>query len=317
MAGGRVTRDKRARPDTQGATLRETQVASVAAGLFSRVALHPLDTIKCRVQYLRGTPTPRAVASFVFRERLRGLYRGLAPALLGVLPFSAVYMPGYVLATRYLGPGPMAGGVAGVVSSVVKCPVDTVKKRLQSGLYLNLFAALRSIAAEGGGGGLLARVRPFYGGWSSIVVYDMNYSMLQFTFLEAIRAAERWRVARVARRRGVAPESVSGNGGVRIGALTGALTSLATEPLDVVRTRMLTQQRIGMQPGKTFYRNWRHCAREIVKTEGPRALFKGSVPRLVTVSVSSALWLGVYSFVCAKLAERTRVKAHRRAEASS
>lgn len=78
------------------ATLRQTQLASMAAGLLSRVCLHPLDTIKCRVQYLRGQPGAPAVLRFALRDNL---YRGILPALAGVLPYSAVYMP-YVRARR-------------------------------------------------------------------------------------------------------------------------------------------------------------------------------------------------------------------------
>lgn len=306
---------KPARSKPAVASLPQTQIASVAAGFLSRIALHPLDTIKCRVQYLRGTPSASNLASFVFRDGFRNLYRGLAPALLGVMPFSLVYMPGYTAASRVLGPGPLAGAAAGLLGSVVKCPVDTVKKRLQSGVHSGFFSAVRAVKREGRG------VGGFYGGWSATIAYDINYSMLQFTFLEAVRAGDRWLHARRAALGGEGKgkgSSGGGGNGLWVGAITGALTSLATEPLDVVRTRMVTQQRSGLKVGgEVWYRNWRHCAREIVRTEGVRALFKGSLPRLVTVSVSSALWLGAYGFMCTKLAEMSQEKERRKAEKAS
>lgn len=73
-------RRRAAAPPRAEATLRQTQLASMTAGLVSRVCLHPLDTIKCRVQYLRGQPGAPAVLRFALRENL---YRGILPALAG------------------------------------------------------------------------------------------------------------------------------------------------------------------------------------------------------------------------------------------
>jgi hypothetical protein len=104
-----------------------------------------------------------------------------------------------------------------------------VKKRLQSSVYGNVWLAVVAISAEAGGRTALARVRPFYAGWSSSVLYDIPYNVVQFTILEAMRAAERARAVRSARRKGVAARRPSVDKNMLIGGVTGALTSLLTE----------------------------------------------------------------------------------------
>lgn len=277
----------------------------MAAGLLTRLCLHPLDTVKTRLQHMRGTPPTRAILDFVLREKVRGLYRGAGVALVGVLPFSALYMPSYELASRFVGSGAVAGAFAGFAASVVKTPVDVVKKRTQAGLYRNVWQAVVGVNAEAAGRGVAARLRPYYAGWRSSVVYDTSYSATQFMVLEVVRGALRKREARRAGVESGLGPPLSTRMSMVAGAVTGAATSLLTEPMDVVKTRMLTQRRLGLQPGITFYRNWAHCLRTVAREEGPRALWKGSVPRLVTVSVSSALWLGFYTFVKQQLRERS------------
>lgn len=318
-ADGDAPRARRQRAVPASATmadtspLRDTQLASMAAGLLTRICLHPLDTVKTRLQHMRGTPPARAILDFVLREHFRGLYRGAGVALLGVLPFSALYMPSYELASRFVGSGALAGAFAGFASSVVKTPVDVVKKRTQAGLYANVWLAILGVNAEAVASGPLARFRPYYAGWRSSVVYDSSYSATQFMVLEVVRGAMRRRLARKAGFGAGEPAPLlSTKDSMFAGAVTGAATSLLTEPMDVVKTRMLTQRRLGLQEGVTFYRNWAHCLKTIAMEESPRALWKGSIPRLVTVSVSSALWLGFYTFVKQQLRNRDEAWPGRR-----
>ena len=111
-------------------------VGSIAAELASKIAVHPLDTLKTRLQYLvlpRTTSSAKRIpllgdirvglqilaaatrsphhsmiepgsTPHVPRHRLvlnagRSLYRGLVPQVVGVLPIALVYMPTYELAS--------------------------------------------------------------------------------------------------------------------------------------------------------------------------------------------------------------------------
>lgn len=70
----------------------DTQLASTVAGVTSRVLLHPIDSVKTRLQHLRGRPgqidAGRQIIQFVAREGIGGLYRGILGALVGVIPYS-------------------------------------------------------------------------------------------------------------------------------------------------------------------------------------------------------------------------------------
>ena len=94
--------------------------------------------------------------------------------------------------------------------------------------------------------------------------------------------------------------------------IAGFIASLATMPLDNIRTRMNTQCDLISQiscpekiecectkqrQGIIKYTNTFTTAREIISTEGVRGFFKGLVPRSMTQSVSSAISWSTYELV--------------------
>ena len=113
--------------------------------------------------------------------------------------------------------------------------------------------------------------------------------MVQFAVLEvAIRFFQNTRKRKV----------LNGAENAFIGAFTGAVTSLATEPLDVVRTRLMTQRSLGVEKlrasAKTVYHGWLHCFQTMAREEGPLALYKGSLLRILWVGLGSALWYSTF-----------------------
>lgn len=207
-----------------------------------------------------------------------------------------VYMPSYEFTQRMMattfgsrellgGRHVFAGAVAGLCGSVVKVPMDVVKKRLQAGLYSNINVAVRSIANEGVG--FLGKGRMFYTGWRSAILYDVPYNAVQFTVLENVKKIYR-------------KKDKKGFDNVLVGAFTGVVTSLLTEPLDVVKTRMMTQRMTGVGA----YKGWWDCVYRIAKEEGVRSLWKGTLPRLVWVAASSAVWYGTYQTARQNLGKR-------------
>jgi hypothetical protein len=216
----------------------------------------------------------------------------------------------------------LAGAFAGFVASSVKAPVDMIKKRCQAGVSKNVFTAVTTIASQARGRGPLPIVASFYTGWTSSVAYDVPYNAIQFAILENIKRLHRYQLRRAEAKlnQGSLPDTnrkklpLSPRANMVIGAATGALTSLVTEPLDVVKTRMMTQQRAGslLKPGITLYKGWRHGLVTIVKEEGVAALWKGSFPRLVWVAGSGAIWYSTYATVSQIIARRKREEQDRK-----
>lgn len=81
-----------ARSANNAVSVSDTQIASMTAGVLSRLLLHPIDCIKTRLQYFRAHSSSaepsKALIRFIATERLAGLYRGIAGAVLGVIPYS-------------------------------------------------------------------------------------------------------------------------------------------------------------------------------------------------------------------------------------
>lgn len=251
----------------------------------------------------------------------------------------------------------LAGSFAGLCGSLVKVPVDVVKKRVQAGIYPNVLAAILAIMNEGGTkysqnallnfGNRAAGVKYFYAGWRSSILYDIPYNSVQFLILENVKRT-------VSSLKGEGKQ-LSRSDNVIVGALTGMITSLITEPvssakgrndftknklyptfiysftnlflllssicpilcfqLDVVKTRMMTQKSQALsQQGMQIYRGWLHCMTTMVKEEGVLSLWKGTLPRLVWVGASSAIWYGTYQAVKQSISSKRVQNTRRRNE---
>jgi solute carrier family 25 S-adenosylmethionine transporter 26 len=164
---------------------------------------------------------------------LPGLYRGLLPALVGVVPTALVYMPTYEfskVALRDTSFSPLAGCITGCVCACVRVPISVIKSRVQLQLYDRPMAALRG-AISGAEG-----IRGLYSGFRATLVLDVTYAAVQFALLERIRLV----ADRLVDGRPLTAVEDSG-----VGFTVGLLTATLTEPLDLVRTRIMTQRRDG------------------------------------------------------------------------
>ena len=327
-------------------TQRPTSVAdvfkaSVAAELAQRSLLHPVDTIKARLQYMRlaepqvaarpllppwswRLPLLGDVAALrqVLQDpaqpgaplRVRSLYRGLAPALVGVLPNALVYMPTYEFSKQALAGtsfAPLSGAITGCVCACVRVPVSVVKSRVQLQLYDTPLAALRAaVSGPAGLGGL-------YAGFGATLVHDIAYATIQFALLEQLRLLADGLV-------GGRPLTTAEDGAV--GFTVGLCTAAVTEPLDLVRTRLMAQkppQQAAAAPvaggaassgsagvARSFgYTGVYHGLRSAAMTDGVAALWRGLLPRLVLKSVGSSVWYTVYMASRRHLAQRREAEA--------
>lgn len=95
------TRDKAADPNTPkpkwGLTPKESLLAGMTAGAISVVCTYPLDLTRAQLAVLRRHKDPTANMSFyrVITDNYRnrgfvGLFRGLVPTVVGILPYSGI-----------------------------------------------------------------------------------------------------------------------------------------------------------------------------------------------------------------------------------
>ncbi|KNC85782.1 hypothetical protein SARC_02045 [Sphaeroforma arctica JP610] len=187
--------------DPQKMKIYHRLVAGGSAGMVSQVAIYPMELIKTR---LITQKVPLGIVgtfnTIVQKEGLRAFYRGLAPAVIGVVPYAAIdlalfesmknkYMEMYNLKK----PSALSLLCFGTMSSTVGAtsvyPLNLVRTKLQAdtkGRYSGALDCARQTFAESG-------VRGFYRGLSynllkvapavsvSYIVYDKAKSALAIT----------------------------------------------------------------------------------------------------------------------------------------
>ena len=151
-----------------------------------------------------------------------------------------------------------AAASAGLASSLVRVPTEVVKTRMQTGQFSSARAALRHIVAKEGrlAAGLFA-------GFGSFLLRDLPFDAIEFASYEQLKLA--W-CATAAAPSSTAPRPAAPPGGTEpeeekaargegertrrplkqhesavLGAVAGMVTGAVTTPLDVVKTRLMTQ----------------------------------------------------------------------------
>ena len=253
------------------------------AGAAVEAALYPLDTIKTRMQAARGGTV----------VNWRHLYKGLGGNLIGVMPacalFFAVYEPAKRLlvpsdgdARRSVGAHLVAAASGGLASSLIRVPTEVIKTRMQTGQFTSARNAFWHILTrEGMYTGLFA-------GFGSFLLRDLPFDAIEFASYEQMKLS--WKL-------------MSGETELRqhetafIGAFAGMLTGAVTTPLDVVKTRLMTQgsmktaTRSGKgEVGKQRYRGVADCVVRMVAEEGWGSLLKGIGPRVTWIGIGGGIF---------------------------
>ncbi|PIN14896.1 Mitochondrial carrier protein PET8 [Handroanthus impetiginosus] len=266
--------------------LYEGAVAGAAAGAVVETVLYPIDTIKTRLQAVRGGG----------EIILKGLYSGLAGNLVGVIPASALFIgvyeptkqkllkifPENLSAIAHLA----AGALGGAASSIVRVPTEVIKQRIQIGQFVSAPEAVRLIVANEG-------LRGLYAGYGSFLLRDLPFDAIQFCIYEQLRIG--YKLA--ARRDLNDPENAI------IGAVAGAITGAVTTPLDVIKTRLM------VQGSAKQYNGIFHCVNTILREEGSSAFLRGMGPRVLWIGIGGSIFFGVLEKTKQLLAhERPRKK---------
>lgn len=255
-------------------------LCGAVAGFTVDAVLFPLDTLKTRLQVIGGGTAKSA-------QLLRGLYLGFGPAVAASAPAAAAFFGTYDYAKRELekrfdeSQKPLAHLIAAaagdVAGSTIRAPFEVVKQQLQSGLHVGTHSAVSSIWKAKG-------VRGFFAGYGSLVIRELPFDAIQFPLYELFKV--RWAEAKQAKLTTV-ESSICGSA-------AGAVAAAITTPLDVVKTRLMTQT-------SAQYNGVVHGLRKIAHEEGAAALFSGIGPRVVWISVGGALFFGAYEATKAAL----------------
>ncbi|KAI3432262.1 hypothetical protein D9Q98_003822 [Chlorella vulgaris] len=283
-------------------------VNDVVAGAMARAAsqstIHPLDTMKVRMQTGRGggggskasssgavavaprssssssskasTLPPRQVQPLQRRLlEVKGLYKGVVGAATGAGIIIGTYFAFYSTTKRFLrektdfsdgATAFTAGAVAALGSSVVKVPLAVCIRSVQAGIYRNVFHAASSITTAAG-------VRGLFTGFLPTVLEDVPDMAVKFAAYEMLRNLHTRLNGR--------PANVGED--LIMGGFAGAAAAAATTPLDVVKTVMMCSA--SSRP--TIVSAARGIMRE---GQGLRPFFRGVGPRALSNGLNSAIF---------------------------
>lgn len=261
-------------------------LSGAVAGTTVDLILYPLDTVKTRLQATAGAKLSGST--------FKGLFNGVAPAIAASAPCAAVFFGAYDAMKRVFtdklpddyATVAHAGAAAGadIVQSVVRVPFEVVKQRVQAGVDASGRAALASVLKAQGPRGL-------YRGWGALALRDLPFDIIEFPLYE--RFKKEWSKAKGGK---LAPWQ-----GSLCGSVAGGVAAGLTTPLDVVKTRLMTQS-----PGQ--YAGIGSCLQSILQEEGIGALFAGAIPRMSSIAFGGAIFFGAYetakSLISATIEER-------------
>jgi len=218
---------------------------------------------------------------------VRGLYRGLSVLLYGSIPKSAVRFGSFEQFKKHavdekgnLSPISrlLCGLGAGVSEAILAVtPMETVKvkfiadQRSANPQFKGFFHGVRSIVAKEGIAGT-------YRGVTATIMKQGSNQAIRFYVMETLKD---W--YREGDPKKPVPKIIVG----LFGGLAGAMSVLGNTPLDVVKTRMQS-----LDAAK--YKNTLDCARQIMRHEGAKAFYKGTLPRMSRVCLDVAITFMIY-----------------------
>ncbi|KMZ71658.1 hypothetical protein ZOSMA_178G00470 [Zostera marina] len=280
--------------------------AGAAAGAISATFVCPLDVIKTRLQVhgLTSVPSGRkgslivsSLEEIVKNEGIKGMYRGLSPTILALLPTWAVSFTVYNKLKSLLkshvdddnqlsiGATIIAASGAGAATAIATNPVWVVKTRLQTqGMrpgvvpYGNAFSALKRIAHEEGLRGLYSGLLPSLAGISHVAIQFPTYERVKYY---------------LARRENTTVDKISPGSLVASSSISKVLASLLTYPHEVVRSRLQEQGHSSIRQ----YTGVIDCIKKVFYKEGVPGFYRGCITNLLRTTPAAVITFTSYEMI--------------------
>ncbi|KAF2210790.1 hypothetical protein CERZMDRAFT_69049 [Cercospora zeae-maydis SCOH1-5] len=302
-------------------TAGDIWIAGACAAFSVDLVVYPLDTIKTRLQSADYARVYRGHPARLYR----GVYQGVGSVIMATLPSSGAFFTTYEAAKSlltaanhrgsgsYYVPAPLvhaaASGTAELVSCAILTPAEVIKQNAQ--MVDNSRPGRPRVNAT------LHTIKRFrsnplalWRGYTALAGRNLPFTAMQFPLFEQIKE----RIRRYRDERDIRTHTLLESGmitAVSAGA-GGSIAAVITTPVDVVKTRLmlsaidLPRQHTAPTPrdsvkqakealvdatGRTSSVT---VAREVIRQEGLKGLFRGGALRAVWTMVGSGLYLGVY-----------------------
>lgn len=284
-------------PTVQGMSVKHFLFGGIAS-LTAEVGTFPIDTTKTRLQVQgqqrdvlcqqsRYRGMTHALTHIAREEGVLALYGGIAPALLRQASYGTLKI-GLYHYFKKLKPGKesvlvnvLAGMTSGAVASAIANPTDVLKVRMQSASD-RIYSERRSCAKffhqiykEEGIHGLYRGVVPTANRAMVIAgVLLPSYDFFKDQFLQS----------------GLTTDSTATH--VCASFLAGVMGTAASNPIDVVKSRMMNQRLT--QQNTHIYANSLDCLFTTIRTEGLIALYRGFIPAYLRLGPWNIIFFVTY-----------------------
>jgi len=171
-----------------------------------------------------------------------------------------------------------AASFGACAASIVRVPQERIKQPVQADMYPNWIAAINGNLERGG-------VGAFFVGMKATLMRDVPWNALSFLFFNAFKMSY---------------EALTNNPPTQqatmlLGAIGGGLAAIIMTPIDVVKTRLMLQ--VADKSGILPYSSIGQCLAKVAADEGPSALMKGLMPRVLYLGPLAAVTMAVYEQV--------------------
>jgi solute carrier family 25 S-adenosylmethionine transporter 26 len=149
-----------------------------------------------------------------------------------------------------------ASALSAAASCVVSVPQEVIKQRLVTKIYPSFRSAVESIAREEG-------IRGFYSAWKPTMARNIPFVIITFTTMDFLK--------NILLQRNAEKRELGIWDNVVLGMSSAFVAGAATNPADVIKTRMMTQAASAQIP----YSSAIECMQTIIRTEGLGTFYAG------------------------------------------
>lgn len=257
----------------------------------------------------------------------RGLYQGIGPVVLVTLPSSGTFFTVYEAVRSGLkkasqrkdGTSPIpsfitdsaASGTAELVSCAIITPAEVIKQNAQMVRNPDHKSGSSTSTTSNATLQTLNRFRSnplaLWRGYSALALRNLPSTAIQYPIFEKLKETLRARRVAQGKRN---PHSLVENGAITAVSAAGAggIAAVLTNPIDVVKTRIMLAAAADDDAAATAAsrrrKSTRTVVKEIIAERGVKGLFRGMVIRTVWTMFGAALYLSIYESGRVYLAQR-------------